>query len=107
MADGNENPKRYDQLHAEHQALSKEVRVLGIRLSLAQGFVGLLQKGYDALLHYSINFRLLPEYAEDKALDEAKDLPIEEGQVHMLDWMGRVERGIAAAIRRKLFKKVD
>lgn len=89
-----------------NKELREENRILSIRLSLAQAFAGVLQVAYDALLHYGINFRTLPEYTNDRALDEANAMPIQEGRTRIMDWLGRVERGIAAAIRRKQFKKV-
>jgi hypothetical protein len=77
---------------------------LTIRLSLAHAFAQMLLKAYDALQAHGIDYRKLPSYADEARLDAARTLPIHEGQVAFMDWMGRIERDIAAAIRRKQMK---
>ena len=90
------------------EALNRENRKLGIRLQLAQAFVGMLTRAYDALLHHGVNYRDLKEYKDNTAiLDEAGSLPITEGRSRFLSWMARVESGITAAIRRKTFRRLD
>jgi hypothetical protein len=84
--------------------LQEENRVLHMRLSLAQRFVALLQRAFDALLYHGVNFRNLPEYQEDAPLDEANKLPLAQGRDKMMRWMDRVESSINAAIRRKSWK---
>lgn len=79
---------------------------LRIRLPMAQAFVAMLHKAYDALLHYGINYRDLPAYKDQTLLDEAKTLPLRRGQVSYLEWMKRVRSDIEAAIRRKMFNRV-
>lgn len=86
--------------------LVKENRLLSLRLQLAQAFFGLLEQGYDALLHHGVNFRLLPSYANSPALDEANEMSWEAGRTHVLTWIERVRNDITAAVRRKSFKKV-
>lgn len=80
---------------------------LSIRLSLAQAWVQLWRKAFDALLNYGVNMRATKEFKDTALLDaalEAKD--IREGQSAILEYLKRVESGLAAAIRRKLFAKV-
>lgn len=80
--------------------------VLRVRISLAQAFAQMITKGYDALLHYGINFRDLPEYRDSKLIDEGSRLSLLRGQEKYMEWMKRVENGIRAAINRKTFRKV-
>jgi hypothetical protein len=86
--------------------LQNKNRILQVRLVLAQGFVGLLQKAYDALLHYGVNFRDLPEYKDDKVLEDASKMEVTEGRNIIVTWMGKVESAISAAVRRKQFRTV-
>jgi hypothetical protein len=88
------------------EALTKENQVLGVRLTLAQAFVRLLQVAYDALLYHGVNFRDLREYKNDQDLEVAAKLPITDGRNRIVAWMGRVESAILAAQRRKGIRKV-
>lgn len=83
------------------------IEELSIRLSLASAWVSLWRKAYDALLHHGINVRSTKEFQNTELLDaalEAKD--IREGQVHVLEYLKRVESGLNAAVRRKAMFKV-
>lgn len=86
--------------------LVKENRLLNLRLQLSQAFFGLLEQGFDALLHHGVNYRLLPSYSDKAVLDEANRVGLEEGRTLVLTWIERVRNDIAAAVRRKGFKKV-
>lgn len=81
--------------------------MLACRLLMAQAFAQLLVKAFDALLHYNINFRNLPEYQDRTLLDEADKLVILQGCQKVMLWMERVDHAIDAAIRRKQFLDVN
>lgn len=92
-----------DKIQREIASLRKEVNAQGIRLTLAQGWINLYVKAYDALLHYGINFKSLREYKE-KYPHGAENLPLTQSRDKFVSWFGRIESAIAAAIRRKAFK---
>lgn len=96
---------KIDRLDKEVAKLRKEVSVQGIRLLLAQAWIDLYTFGYDALLHYGVNFRDLPEYKESIP-DEAMKLPVSEARNQIVMWMGRLKSAINAAVRRKGFRLV-
>ncbi len=54
-----------EKLEKELAALRDEVSQQGVRLTLAQGWVNLLTKAYDALLHDGVNYRDLKEYKDE------------------------------------------
>lgn len=80
--------------------------VLRVRLTMAQAFAQMMLRAFDALLHYDVNYRDLPEYKDTQLLDDAARLPLQRGQESYIEWMRRIENGIKAAIQRKLFRKV-
>lgn len=84
--------------------LRKTVEEQGIRITLAQAWMGLLGRGYDALLHYGINYQSLKEFDDDGLLEDARDLPLSRARDKIVAYIGRVHTGINAAIRRKSFK---
>lgn len=88
--------------------LVQENRILQVRLTLAQAFLGMMHTAYDALLHHSINYRNLPEYSDSTLLDKAlgNGVSVEEGKGGVMGYIERVTNGIAAAIRRKGFRKL-
>ena len=90
----------------DDDAPAPSAKVGGVRLRLAQAFIDMLLTAYDALLHHGINYRTLPSYMDQTLLDEAKTLPPEKGHDSFMVWMGRVKNDIAAAIKRKGFRKV-
>lgn len=92
-----------DKIQNELAALRKEVHAQGIRLTLAQGWINLYVRAYDALLHYGINFKTLREYKE-KYPHGAENLPLSQSRDKYVSWFGRIESAISAAIRRKGFK---
>ncbi len=79
---------------------------MGVRLTLAQAWVGFLNFAYDALLHHGVNYRNLREYKESTELDDAQKLPMTEGRNKITQWLERLQNSISAAIRRKSFKVV-
>lgn len=83
-----------------------EGKVQRIRLRLSQAFIDMLLEAYEALLVHGINYRNLPAYKDTTLLDEASSLPIDQAHDSFIVYMGRVKNDIAAAIRRKGFKKV-
>lgn len=98
--------ERLERAERELANLRKEVNVQGIRLTLAQLWIGLYSKAYDSLLHYGVNFKDLREYKEDYP-DGAEKLPINQGRTEISHWIKKVENAIKAAVRRKGFKLVD
>lgn len=101
---------RDDKIEAQDDtiaALREENQNLGIRLSLSRAFVGVMQAGYNALLHYGVNFQDLPEYRDDKLLDEADEAAdLKQGRSKYMQWIIRVEHAIAAAVRRKQWRVI-
>lgn len=83
-----------------------DIKVVRVRLRLAQAFVNMLLTAYDAMLTHGVNYKNLPAYKDTSLLDEASTLPIERGHDSFMTWMGRVHNDIKAAVRRKGFKKV-
>ena len=97
--------ERLERAERELASLRKEVNAHGIRLTLAQLWIGLYSRAYDALLHYGVNFKDLREYEEYP--DDAEKLPIGQGRTEITHWIKKVENAIKAAVRRKGFKLVD
>lgn len=74
------------------------------RLTSAQAFGNFLLKAYDALLHYGINYKLLPEWVNGNAtLDDARKLKPHAAQWTIINWIVTMENALKAAIRRKQF----
>lgn len=73
---------------------------------MAQAYVQMQEKAFDALLYHGVNYRLIPEYRDQTLIDEARTLAVLQGRQKVLLWLERVENGIAAAIRRKTFHRV-
>jgi hypothetical protein len=86
--------------------LVRENRLLQIRLNLAQAFIGLWRRAYDALLVHGVNVRALPEFDETAKLDAAIEGGIEHGQEGVMRYLETVEGGLKAAIRRKQFGRI-
>lgn len=93
-----------ERLQKELDEVRQEVNTLGVRLTLAQAWVGFLHFAYDALLYHGVNYRTLKEYSQSTDLDEAQKLPITEGRNKIVHWLDRLQSGINAAVRRKSFK---
>ncbi|MCC5780553.1 hypothetical protein H7H48_15940 [Nitratireductor sp. B36] len=93
-----------ERLQKELAEVRKDVETLGIRLTLAQAWVGFLNFAYDALLHHGINYRSLKEYKDSAELDDAQKLPVSQARDKIVGWLGRLQSAINAAARRKQFK---
>jgi hypothetical protein len=93
-----------EKLHRELGEVRKELHVMGVRITLAQAWIGFLHFAYDALLHHGVNYRTLKEYADSKELDDAQKMPVTEGRDKIVTWLGRLQSAINAAVRRKAFK---
>lgn len=76
------------------------------RLSMALAYAQMLEEGYDALLHHRVKYRDLPEFKDDKYLEEAARLPLVRGADRYIQWITRVTAGIRAAVKRTTFRKV-
>ena len=87
--------------------LQDHVEELEARLTVAQALINLLLRAYDALLYHKVNYRDLPEYKDDVALDRARKMGMSKAKITMLNWLARADRGIQAAVRRKQFKRMD
>lgn len=95
-----------DEKDKAYAALEKENQVLGVRLTLAQAFVHLLHTAYDTLLYHRVNYRELPEFQDDRALEQAAKTDILKGRALIIEWIERLERAIVAAGRRKTFTQI-
>ncbi|MER9178952.1 hypothetical protein [Mesorhizobium sp. M0767] len=93
-----------ERLQREIAEVRKEVDSLGVRLTLAQAWVGFLNFAYDALLHNGVNYRSLKEYSNSTELDDAQKLPLSEARNKIVGWLERLQSAISAAVRRKNFK---
>ena len=93
-----------ERLEKELKAVRKDVEELGVRLTLAQAWVGFLNFAYDALLHHGVNYRSIKEYAQSTELDDAQKLPLSKARDKITLWLGRLQSAIHAAVRRKNFK---
>ena len=78
--------------------------VLAARMVMAQAFAQLVLKGFDALLHFGINYRELPSYKDQTLLEAADKLVLLEGRNKYLLWIERVSNSIDAAVKRKQFR---
>lgn len=103
-----------EYLERELKALRKEVNENGVRLNLAHGWIQVLREGYDALLHWGVNFKSLKEYGAGyptyngtSGQDSVDKLPIGQAQEVYIHWFRRVTNAIRAAVRRKQFKVHD
>lgn len=96
-----------DRLKKELAQAYKENEQLGVRLTLAQAWVQFLQSAYDALLHHGVNYQTLKEYTESTELDDAQKLPLTAARDRIIQWLGRLQSAIHAAVRRKQFKVYD
>lgn len=83
---------------------ASEVEVLTGRLMMARKWFDIYGKAYDALQQHGVNFKTLPEYLDTKWLDQADRLPFKRGVQMIMQYLERLENGIAAAVRRKGFK---
>lgn len=82
------------------------LKVVKVRLRLAQAFIDMLQHAFDALLHHGVNYRTLPAYKDETLLEEARRLPLEQGHDSFIEWMRRVTKDINAAVRRKGLRQI-
>jgi hypothetical protein len=96
-----------ERLQKELAAVRKDVEVMGIRLTLAQAWVGFLSFAYDALLHHGVNYRSLKDYKDSTELDDAQKMPISQARDKIVTWLGRLQSSIHAATRRKQFTVHD
>jgi len=93
-----------DNLAKEVKALRQEVNEQGVRLTLAQAWIKLYQYAYDALLHYGVNYRSLKEFGENTLVEEAMQMPITAGRNKIVEYLGKLQNAIRAAVNRKQFK---
>ena len=84
----------------------ERLRVSNVRLMLAQVYLKMKRKAYDALLHHGINFRELRAFKDQTLLEDARNLTLARGQEAYIEWCRRVEHDIDAAITRKSFRRV-
>ena len=93
-----------DRLNKLNSELSKDNRELKTKLTILYAFIDLLRRGYDALLHFGVNYQSLPEYKRDAPLDRLEGKPLDQARNEAVSWIGGVISGIDAAVRRKQFK---
>lgn len=92
------------RLREEVNSLNKMVHEQGIRLTLAQAWVDFYQFAYDMFRAYGVDFKSLKEFEDTAVLDEAMELPMSQGQVKIIEYLGRLRSAVRAAIRRKQFR---
>lgn len=94
-----------DKQQAYYDRLEHENKVLGVRVTLLQAFVHLLHTAYDTLLNYGVNYRDLPEYKADDALDVAMRVDVLYARSMLMTWMEKLENAIVAAGKRAWMRK--
>lgn len=77
------------------------------RLLAARGYGQMMDQAYDALLHHNVNYRNLPEFKDQRLVEEAAKLPPPRSADRYLLWMERLTNAIRAAVRRAGFKRID
>lgn len=91
-----------DTTNYDHMKLEKEdlvARLMGARL-LAQ----FILKGYAAKVNYDVDFQKLPEWQDVQDLEETYKLRPHAAQWKIAAWIGRLDRALDAAIRRRQFQ---
>jgi len=90
--------------------LRAQIDVLLTKLHLAQAYAAILDRAYDALLHYGINFKSLRTWSMWEKFSEHHDEPVEgdtDKRPKLYEWLTRVGRDLdAAVLRRKNLKPV-
>lgn len=77
------------------------------RVGTYMAFTQVLLKAYHALKNYGVDFQALPEWKDDKTLDEARKLKPIPGQQIVVSWITRLDHAISAAIRRKQLRGLN
>lgn len=93
------------RLEGELAKVREEVSRQGIRLLLAQGWMDLLNRAYDALLYHGVRFRELKVYKEEFPTAD-KPEHIHTVRDKWLQWFDRMDSDIMAAVRRKQMRQV-
>ena len=88
----------------ENPATPQEVLVA--RVTMARAWTQMKDKAYDALLSYGVNYRDGSAFKDTSLLDQAEKAPLARSVELYIEWMGRIERDIAAMVLRKTFRKV-
>jgi hypothetical protein len=83
----------------DHMKLEKEDLVA--RLMGAQMFARFILKGYSAKVSYDVDFMKLPEWQHMEELEETYKLRPYAAQWKIAAWIGRLDRALDAAIRRR------
>lgn len=86
----------------DHMRLEKEDLVA--RLMGAQMFARFILKGYSARVSYDVDFMKLPEWQDMQGLEETYKLRPYAAQWKVAAWIGRLDRALDAAIRRRQFQ---
>ena len=74
------------------------------RLMACQALAQFFLKAYDALLHYGVNFKTLPEWKDQRDLDAARKLKPNAAKTVIIGYFGRLESALSAAVRRTQFR---
>ncbi len=107
MTDTNKNNNNKTLERLGLVSVEAENRLLSVKLNIAHAFISMWLRAYDALLSHQVNVRDLPEYRDQKLLDEGLGKgDLEQGRNKVLEYIKRVESGIMAAIRRKSMRRV-
>lgn len=83
----------------DHTKLEKEDLVA--RLMGAQMLARFILRGYSAKVSYDVDFMKLPEWQNMQDLEETYKLRPYAAQWKIAAWIGRLDRALDAAIRRR------
>lgn len=86
----------------DHMKLEKEDLVA--RLMGAQMLARFILRGYSAKVSYDVDFQKLPEWQDMAGLEETYKLRPYAAQWKIAAWIGRLDRALDAAIRRRQFQ---
>lgn len=91
----------------EEDYVREDRQDLVARLMQAQAFAQFLLRAYNALRSYGVDSMNLPEWKDQKALEEAARMKPHAAQGRIIAYFQRLENALSAAIRRKQFKRFD
>ncbi|WP_269929960.1 hypothetical protein [Aminobacter sp. HY435] len=95
------------RLKDEVDFVKEDRQDLVARLMGAQAMGHFLLNAYSALRSYGVDFMKLPEWQDQKELEDAAKLKPHAAQWKVLNYTTRLENALKAAIRRKQFKVHD
>lgn len=91
----------------ELTVLRKENTTQKIRLALAEKWVAFLNMAYDAFKTHGVDYQKSELYKDTSHLDEALELPLQEGRNKIIHWLDRLASDVSAMVRRKSIRPVN